>query len=105
VVEKEVAKKEAVEKEAQKDDEDEEDEEAAAMTTPSTPIDFLESSVRSSVPFPSDICMSSRTMCSSTSKTSSRRIWGCLTWSNSIASFPGFSKQTCVTREDHELDL
>jgi hypothetical protein len=78
--------------------------EAATMMTPLAPSDFLESSIGSSVPFASTICMSRRTVCSSTSKTSSSMKCLCPTWSNNIASFPDCSKQ-CMTHEDHEHDL
>jgi hypothetical protein len=57
---KEAVKKEAAEKKV------------VMMMTPSAPSDFLESSVGSSVPFISTIYTSTRTLCSSTSKTSSR---------------------------------
>jgi hypothetical protein len=77
--------------------------EVATTKAPLAPSDFLESSVGSSVPFSSTICTSTRTVCSSISKTSSRM--KCRrTWLYNIASFLGCSKQ-CVTREDHELDV
>jgi hypothetical protein len=78
--------------------------EEATTMAPIAPSDFPESSVSSNVPFASTIYMSTRTICSSTSKTSSWMKCRRPTWSNNIASFPGCSKQ-CLTCEDHELDV
>jgi hypothetical protein len=79
--------------------------EAATTTAPSAPLDFLESSVGSSVPFASAICISTRTVYSSTSKISSWMNCCCPTWLNIIASLTGCLKQQCVIHEDHELDV
>jgi hypothetical protein len=79
--------------------------EVATTTSPSAPSYFLESCVGSSFPFSSTICTSTRMVCSSTSKASSRMQCHCPTWSNNIAIFLGCSKQPCLTREDHELDV
>jgi hypothetical protein len=67
------------------------------------PSDSPKSSNGSSVPFASGKYMSTRIMCSSTSTTSSRRIWGHLMWLNNIINFLGCSKHTSVPCDDHEL--
>jgi hypothetical protein len=101
-----IAKKEATEKE----DDDEEYHQAWPSGSsdddgPTTPLDFRESSIGSSVPFASTFCIRTRTIYSSTSKTSSWMNCRCPTWSNRIASLIGCSKQQYITREDHELDV
>jgi hypothetical protein len=67
--------------------------EAATTMAPLAPSDFPESRVGSSVPFASTICISTRTFYSATSKISSWKNCRRLTWSNSIASLTGYSKQ------------
>jgi hypothetical protein len=53
----------------------------------------------------STICISTRTIYSSISKTSSWKNCRHPTWSNNIASLTGCSKQQWVINEDHELDV
>jgi hypothetical protein len=102
-------RKEAVEKEAaEKEDDNDEDDQQSGSSDDNGPV--------STIRFPRikcwlkcPICVncftSTRMVCSSISNTSSGMSCHCLTRSNNIAIFEGCSKQPCVTREDHELDV
>jgi hypothetical protein len=101
--EKEATKKEMVEKE---DNDDEEDQQVwpsgcSNDDGPISPIRFP----RVKHWFKCPICISTRKVYSSTSKKSSRMNCRRSTLSNSITSLTGCSKQQCVIREDHELDV